>query len=114
MASLADHEMILWKKEKESESEEAFEWKQQFMFPISCKPVQVTHQDIAALIYNNKLRLLTRDVIKQFTEEFGTEEDEESYDKPIKSDSKAQFNDDHELQIKGPLNVLFPKILQEL
>jgi len=109
IASFAKNEVIMWKKVQQKDSG-AKEWKQQFLFPVTCKPVNSTSTEIAGIIYSGRLRILSHNLIVQFSEEYGEMQD----DFEMIRERRNSFRNPELLDklVKGPLNLLFPKILR--
>ena len=48
------------------------------MFPTTCKPINTYNNTIKGIIYNNKMRKWTPQLVKLFTEEYGDDDDDEA------------------------------------
>ena len=112
IATFAKNEVIMWKQVYQKDTDNK-EWKQQFLYPFTCKPVNSVGSEIAGIIYSGRLRIFTRHLIVQFSEEYGDLQDDLEI---IMMERKNSMKNPELMDkvVKGPLNLLFPKILRTL
>ena len=111
MASFANNELIFWSRIPEQNSKM---WKQQFMFPMTCKPIHTFNNVIKGIIYNNKMRKWTPQLVKLFTEEYGDDDDDEANAAISLSESIMGAMQNDMPVVKGPMNLLFPHIVRQI
>ena len=111
MASFANNELIFWSRIPEQNSKM---WKQQFMFPMTCKPIHTFNNVIKGIIYNNKMRKWTPQLVKLFTEEYGDDDDDEANAAISLSESIMGAMQNDTPVVKGPMNLLFPHIVRQI
>lgn len=65
----------MWKKIRLKESADRI-WKQQFVYPNTCKPVNTGSSVISGLIQNNRLILFNQQLVVQLTDDYGDLEED--------------------------------------
>lgn len=112
VVSFAKNEVIMWKKIRIKETAERI-WKQQFTFPYSCKPVNTCNSVLSGLIQNDRLILFTPQLIVQLSDDYGDLQEDLEMMESVRIDPNQNV-EEMEKVVKGPLNLLFPKILKML